>query len=79
MVGRSTTGWFLSSGELPRVFLSGEEVEELKKVVLCGPQHLPNMMKEVLLFEKYHLDNLPHGKIYTLACCMLIGASIAHS
>ena len=54
---------YLPSGELPRVFLSDEEVEELKKVVLCGPQHLPNMMKEVLLVEKYHLDNLPHGKI----------------
>ena len=44
------------------MFLSDDEIETLKKVVLCGPQCLPNMMKEIVLFEK-HLKNLPHGKV----------------
>ena len=46
------------------MFLSDDEIETLKKVVLCGPQCLPNMMKEIVLFED-HLDDLPigHGKV----------------
>ena len=46
------------------MFLSDDEIETLKEVVLCGPQCLPNMMKEIVLFEN-HLDNLPiaDGKV----------------
>ena len=64
---------FLPTGELPRVFLSDEEIEELKEVVLCGPQLLPNMMKEVVLFKKYHMGNLSHGKMFYTACCSMGG------
>lgn len=65
---------FLPTGELPRVFLSDEEIEELKEVVLCGPQKLPNMMKEVVLFKKYHLASLSHGKmLFYTACCSMGG------
>ena len=48
------------------MFLSDDEIETLKEVVLCGPQRLPNMMKEIVQFEK-HLKDLPHGKapLYT--------------
>ena len=58
-----------SAGELPRVFLSDKEMKKLEEVVLCGPQDLPNMMKEVMLLEDHHMDSLPHGKIL-LECSM---------
>ena len=43
-------------------------MEKLKKVVLCGPQDLPNMMKEVMLLKDHHLESLPHGKILLDSC-----------
>ena len=56
--------------------MSDEEIEELKEIVLCGPQKLPNMMKEVVLFEEYHLDNLPHGKMLFYTACRSMGGFI---
>jgi hypothetical protein len=42
---------------IPNVFLSEEDKEKLKDVILCGPQHLADKMKEVIQLSK-HIDKL---------------------
>ena len=60
----------IPADELPWVFLLDEKAEQLKEFVLCGPQHLPNMMKELVLLEERHLDHLQHCKIL-IVCCVV--------
>jgi ankyrin repeat protein/GTPase SAR1 family protein len=42
---------------IPNVFLSEEDKEKLKDVILCGPQRLADKMKEVIQLSK-HIDKL---------------------
>lgn len=49
-----------------------EEAEKLKEVVLCGPQHLPKMMKEVMLLEKFQDPKVEDESLKYL--CLLLRA-----
>jgi hypothetical protein len=51
----------LTIGVIPSIFLSEEEREKLKDVILCGPQHLADKMKELIQPHK-HIDDLDAGK-----------------
>ena len=46
-------------GSLPHIFLAGcdEEADLLEEVILCGPNQLPNVMREVVKFRD-HFDKL---------------------
>ena len=57
---------FLNKAELPQVFLSEEERETLKEVILCGPQLLADIMKELLMFKEKHVDKLDIGGLHWL-------------
>jgi hypothetical protein len=60
---------------IPSIFLSEEEREKLKDVILCGPQHLADKMKELIQPHK-HIDDLDADESDLLDKNIVSGSSL---